>query len=213
MVYGLLRALPGDRLVDTVTGEKLRPLDACTEASGPHGLAVRKPALSSGAPLTSTAARPAFVTFAKRPSSRTGWRRHKADLGRASSINSENQKNVMPSLRSRAHSRHRRLTTGSFDPGGSQTTRPVTMGPGSEPGRQRRCGANRNPAKEACPSFRGDGNGTAAAPRWRRTMMCNCTSENLAQQLLDSGFCCTPCNDDYKAGWNNSARAMAQASR
>ena len=57
MVYGLLRALPGDRLVDTVNGEKLRPLDAGTEASGPHGLAVRKTALSSEAQPASTASR------------------------------------------------------------------------------------------------------------------------------------------------------------
>src|ERR1700733_537995 len=38
----LIRALPGDRLVDTVTGEKLRQLDASVEASGPHDFAVRK---------------------------------------------------------------------------------------------------------------------------------------------------------------------------
>jgi hypothetical protein len=57
MVYGLLRALPGDRLVDTVTGEKLRPLDAGTEASGPRGLAIRKTAPSSKAQPASTASR------------------------------------------------------------------------------------------------------------------------------------------------------------
>ena len=43
MVYGLLRALPGDRLFVTVTPEKLasRELDAGVEASGPHDFAVR----------------------------------------------------------------------------------------------------------------------------------------------------------------------------
>ena len=43
MVYGLLRALPGDRLFVTVTREKLAShgLDASTEASEPHDFAVR----------------------------------------------------------------------------------------------------------------------------------------------------------------------------
>jgi hypothetical protein len=45
-----------------------RELDASVGASGPHDFAVRKGALSSGAPLTSTASRPAFVTIASRPS-------------------------------------------------------------------------------------------------------------------------------------------------
>jgi len=43
-------------------------LDASLEASGPHGFAVRKlQALSSEAPLASTASRPALVTIAIRP--------------------------------------------------------------------------------------------------------------------------------------------------
>ena len=44
MVYGLLRALPGDRLFVTVTPEKRasRELDASTEASEPHDFAVHK---------------------------------------------------------------------------------------------------------------------------------------------------------------------------
>ena len=71
MVYGLLRALPGDRLVDTVTGEKLRPLDAGTEASGPHGLAVRKTALSSEALPASTASHRAFRDVRNAPL--VGW--------------------------------------------------------------------------------------------------------------------------------------------
>ena len=42
--YGLLRALPGDRLFVTVTPEKpaSRGLDASTEASEPHDFAVRE---------------------------------------------------------------------------------------------------------------------------------------------------------------------------
>src|ERR1700730_16203005 len=45
-----------------------RQLDAGVEASGPHDFAVRKQALSSLAPLASTASRPTSVTIAKRPS-------------------------------------------------------------------------------------------------------------------------------------------------
>jgi hypothetical protein len=51
----------------TVAGGKLRRLDASTEASGPHGFAVRKPARSSVAPLASIASSPASVTIAIRP--------------------------------------------------------------------------------------------------------------------------------------------------
>jgi len=67
MVYGLYVVSPVIGFLATVADEKLRRLDASTEASGPHDFAVRESALSSGAPLASTAARPAFVTFAKRP--------------------------------------------------------------------------------------------------------------------------------------------------
>jgi len=44
MVYGLLRALPGDRLVATVIPEKLasHKLSASTGAPGPHDFAVRE---------------------------------------------------------------------------------------------------------------------------------------------------------------------------
>ncbi len=42
-------------------------LDASVEASGPHDFAVRKSALSSEAPLASTASRPASVTMASAP--------------------------------------------------------------------------------------------------------------------------------------------------
>jgi hypothetical protein len=45
-----------------------RQLDASVGASGPHDFTVRKLALSSEAPPTSTASRPALVTIANRPS-------------------------------------------------------------------------------------------------------------------------------------------------
>ena len=45
-----------------------RQLDASVGASGPHGFAVRKSALSSVALPASTASRPASVTIAIRPS-------------------------------------------------------------------------------------------------------------------------------------------------
>jgi hypothetical protein len=44
-----------------------RQLDTSVGVSGPHDFAVRKGALSSGAHLTSTASRPAFVTIASAP--------------------------------------------------------------------------------------------------------------------------------------------------
>jgi hypothetical protein len=47
----------------------LHKLDASVEASGPHDFAVREKALSSKAPLASTAFRLASVTIAIRPSS------------------------------------------------------------------------------------------------------------------------------------------------
>ena len=73
MVYGLFRALPGDRLVDTVTGEvasaSLTPAprrqDHTTSPSASE-------APSSEAPLASTASRLTSVTIAKRPSERGG---------------------------------------------------------------------------------------------------------------------------------------------
>jgi hypothetical protein len=65
----------------TVAGGKLRRLDASTEASGPHGFAVRKPARSSVAPLASTASNPASVTIAIRPSSGVDGGGYTGDLG------------------------------------------------------------------------------------------------------------------------------------
>jgi hypothetical protein len=60
-----------------------RQLDAGVEASGPHDFAVRTPALSSAAPLASTASRPASVTIASRPSVRRDGDGYRVDLGRA----------------------------------------------------------------------------------------------------------------------------------
>jgi hypothetical protein len=65
---GFLRALPGDRaLLPPSPRRYTATLDASVGASGPHDFAVRKGALSSGAHLTSTASRPAFVTIASAP--------------------------------------------------------------------------------------------------------------------------------------------------
>src|ERR1700733_9841844 len=68
MVYGLYRALPGDRLSCHRRLQKICKLDAGVEASGPHVFAVRRQTPSSQALSASTASRPAFVTTAKRPS-------------------------------------------------------------------------------------------------------------------------------------------------
>jgi hypothetical protein len=59
-----------------------RQLDAGVEASGPHDFAVRKSALSSAAPPTSTASRPASVTIASRPSVGRDGSGYRSDLGR-----------------------------------------------------------------------------------------------------------------------------------
>jgi hypothetical protein len=74
---------PVTGLFATVAPKKLasRELDASVGASGPHDFAVRKPALSSGAPLTSTASRPAFVTIASRPSVGRDGVGYAGDLG------------------------------------------------------------------------------------------------------------------------------------
>jgi hypothetical protein len=71
MVYGLLRALPGDRafLPPSPAKTASRELDASVGASGPHGFAVRK----SARPRlwrrpASIASRPASVTISSRPS-------------------------------------------------------------------------------------------------------------------------------------------------
>src|SRR6202521_2726201 len=94
MVYGLFRALPGDRAFLPPSPAKVafRELDASVGASGPHVFAVRRHALSSAAPPTSTASRPASVTIAKRPSDGAGPNRYRADLAPSSRENSENQK-------------------------------------------------------------------------------------------------------------------------
>jgi hypothetical protein len=59
MVYGLFRALPGDRafLPPSPAKVALRELDASVGASGPHVFAVRKHVPSSEAQLASTASR------------------------------------------------------------------------------------------------------------------------------------------------------------
>jgi hypothetical protein len=74
MVYSLYRALPGDRAFLSPSPVKVafHRLDAGVEASGPHDFAVRRTALSSAAPPTSTASRLAFVTIASRPSEEAG---------------------------------------------------------------------------------------------------------------------------------------------
>src|ERR1700761_366146 len=72
MVYGLYRALPGDRLsCHRRLRSYLRPLDTSVGVSGPHVFAVREQALSSSAPPPSIASNPASVTIAIRPS--MGW--------------------------------------------------------------------------------------------------------------------------------------------
>jgi hypothetical protein len=68
MVYGFLRALPGEpRSFATVAGGYYRQLDTGVRVSGPHDFAVRMSARSSARCLASTASRPASVTIASRP--------------------------------------------------------------------------------------------------------------------------------------------------
>ena len=88
MVYGLFRALPGDRafLPPSPAEAAFRKLDASVEASGPHVFAVRFSALVRST-SASTASRPASVTIASRPSVGTGRRRYVGDLGRMRSGN------------------------------------------------------------------------------------------------------------------------------
>ena len=70
--YGLLRALPGDRLSCHRHFVRTCPtkLSASTGAPGPHDFAVRVELLSSVAAFASTASHRAFVTIASRPSCR-----------------------------------------------------------------------------------------------------------------------------------------------
>ncbi len=59
--YGFLRALPGDRLsCHRRRADRSTRLDASIGASGPHDFAVRRSALSSAAPPSSTASHRAF---------------------------------------------------------------------------------------------------------------------------------------------------------
>src|ERR1700730_17132721 len=70
MVYGLFRALPGDRAFLPPSPAKIasRELDASVGASGPHDFAVRKLHRPSSALPASTASRSAFRDVAQRPS-------------------------------------------------------------------------------------------------------------------------------------------------
>ena len=75
-LYGLLRALPGERLSCHRRSARAASaeLDASTAASGPHDFAVRDRPRSSVAAIASTASHRAFVTIASRPSCRVGRR-------------------------------------------------------------------------------------------------------------------------------------------
>jgi hypothetical protein len=72
-LYGLYRALPGERLsCHRRLADTSATLDASTAASGPHDFAVRSSTVRQGT-FASTATRPTFVTMANAPLSRTGW--------------------------------------------------------------------------------------------------------------------------------------------
>jgi len=73
MVYGLYRALPGDRacLPPSLSGS-LRQLDASVGASGPHVFAVRLKRIRQSAIRVHRIPPPTFVTIAKRPSKGDG---------------------------------------------------------------------------------------------------------------------------------------------
>jgi hypothetical protein len=93
VLTAFLCALPGDRAFLPPSPAGLnRRLDTSVGVSGPHDFSVRKQTPSSGAPPASTASRPAFVTFAKRPSVGTGPNRNSHASTPPSSKNSENQK-------------------------------------------------------------------------------------------------------------------------
>src|SRR3984885_7117386 len=82
MVYGLYRALPGDRLSChrryADSSANLTPASGCQDhTSSPSAKSVR----SSVAPPASTASRPAFVTIASAPLSGRDGERYTADLG------------------------------------------------------------------------------------------------------------------------------------
>ena len=75
-LYGLLRALPGERLFCHRRHARmnLAQLDASTAASGPHDFAVRFTPPSSVMASASTATCPNVRDDGRRPSSGTGWR-------------------------------------------------------------------------------------------------------------------------------------------
>src|ERR1700730_18198205 len=79
MVYGLFRALPGDRAFLPPSPAKIasRELDASVGASGPHAFAVRQPHRPSSAHPASTASRSAFRDVAQRPSKERDGDRYK----------------------------------------------------------------------------------------------------------------------------------------
>ena len=70
VVYGLLRALPGDRafLSPSPAGKFPADLNASVEASGPHDFAVRVSAVRQGHFHVHRIPHPTSVTTAKRPS-------------------------------------------------------------------------------------------------------------------------------------------------
>src|ERR1700730_2398498 len=94
MVYGLFRALPGDRAFLPPSPAKVafRELDASVGASGPHVFAVRLSAVRQERIRVHRIPPPTFVTIAKRPSDGAGPNRYIADLAPASTENSENPK-------------------------------------------------------------------------------------------------------------------------
>ena len=70
MVYGLFHFVlsPVNGLFATVARGTCRELDTSNAMPGPHAFSVRNKALSSEAPLASTASCPASVTISSRPS-------------------------------------------------------------------------------------------------------------------------------------------------
>ena len=82
-LYGLLRALPGERLFchRRPSGNfASQELDASTAASGPHDFAVRFTPHSSDMASASTATCPNVRDDGRRPSGGTGWRHSSFDL-------------------------------------------------------------------------------------------------------------------------------------
>jgi hypothetical protein len=73
--YGFLRALPGDRLVDTVTGEVTSANLTPAPRRQDHTTSPSASAPFVKGASASTASRPAFVTIASRPSVGTGRRK------------------------------------------------------------------------------------------------------------------------------------------